>query len=156
MFDSCDYFIEVVGDYDPSKNTKSKKYHYLTEREFLENISNIYDPIFDTYTLKNALYIESFGNFSFLPVHCSIYMQDIFIKIGAYDTGPDIFNTNNWLFILSTIPFNTNPNWCITYTPEIIYKYFKQLMIIKIKGWDNWVLMVKSCIKEIEHKHGIY
>ena len=147
-------FIEIVGDYDPIENLKTEKYHYLTEREFLDNLADIYDPIFDPYTLKNALYIETFGNFSFLPVHCSMYMQDLFIRIGAYDIGPKVFDSTVWVSILATLPFNDTGN--LNYTTENIYIYFTELNRIKVYGWERWVITVKACIEHLEDTRGIY
>ena len=148
-------FIEIVGDYDPVENLKTQKYHYLTEREFLDNLADIYDPIFDPYTLKNALYIETFGNFSFLPVHCSMYMQDILIRIGAYEIGPAVFDNNNWIIVLSILPFCKSTN-NLVYTIQNVYLYFNELNRIKTHGWDQWVIVIKACIEELEHSRGIY
>jgi len=110
--------------------------------------------LFNSLTLKNGLYIEPFGNFSFLPVKCAIYMQDIFIKIGAYDLGPAVFNNDKWIITLAGLIFPDNVN-SLVYTYNSVFIYFNELSRIKMNGWEQWVLVVKACIEEIEDYRGI-
>jgi len=153
-----DVFIELTGDYNPAKKVKTNhRVHYITLTEFLETYDNLNDPILNPFTLKHGLYIESFGNFSFLPVHCSIYMQDIFIRIGAYEQGPSVFTDNKWIFTLAGLVFPETTNVPhLKYDIDNIYRYYLELIRIKQHGWKNWVLMVKSCIEQIEDYKGIY
>jgi len=147
---------EITSEYDPSSDKKIKdRFHYVTEREYIDNINvDMYDKLLDTYTIKQGFYTESFGNFSFLHMRCAIYMQDIFIRIGAYDIGPSVLNTNHWIVIMSTLIIPGASK--LQYTYYDIEIYFIEINMIKNYGWDKWVLMVKSCIEELEDRKGIY
>ena len=99
---------------------------------------NNYNILIKDYPNNEVYY--SFGDFSFLPSDVRIHFQSIFLLIGAYKYGIDVFNNPRWYFNVFSYFYTdfTRP-----FDPQDVYAYYKIIGDIKNLGWFNWCERIK-------------
>lgn len=97
-----------------------------------------YNILINDYPNNEVYY--SFGDFSFLPSDVRVHFQSIFLLMGAYKYGIDVFNNPRWYFPIFTYFYTdfTRP-----FDTQDVYAYYKIIGDIKNLGWFNWCERIK-------------